>query len=91
MLYVFTRTLILRYQCCGRAYGFPLRQPRMKGQYRYKEARIRTIEMSEPIGGGGPAKVLQLKNLKSHKASLNGEATLYNINTLESLTALFFP
>ena len=47
--------------------------------------------MSEPIGGGGPAKVLQLKNLKSHKASLNGEATLYNINTLESLTALFFP
>lgn len=65
--------------------------PRMKGQYRYKEARIRTIALSEPIGGGGPAKGVQLKNLKSHKASLNGEATLYNSNTLESLTALFFP
>jgi len=63
----------------------------MKGQYRYKEARIRTIAMSEPIGGGGPAKWSQLKNLKSHKASLNAKATLYNNNTLESLTALFFP
>jgi len=47
--------------------------------------------MSEPIEGDGPAKGLQLKNPKSHKASLNGEDTLYNINTLESLTALFFP
>ena len=47
--------------------------------------------MSEPIGGGGPAKWSQLKNLKSHKASLNAKATLYNNNTLESLTALFFP
>jgi len=63
----------------------------MKGQYRYKEARIRTIAMSEPNGGGGPAKGLQLKNLKSHKANLNGKATLYKNNTLESLTALFFP
>jgi hypothetical protein len=62
----------------------------MKGQYRYKEARTRTKAMSEPIGGGGPARGLQLKNLKSHKATLNGEATLYNISILESLTALFF-
>jgi len=45
--------------------------------------------MSEPIGGGGPAQGSQLKNLKSHKASLNAEATIYNTNTLESLTALF--
>jgi hypothetical protein len=45
--------------------------------------------VSEPVGGGGPAQGSQLKNLKSHKASLNGEATLYNTNTLESLTASF--
>lgn len=89
MLHVLTQTLTLRYQCCGRAYAFPLRQPCMKWQYWYKEARIRTIAVSEPVGGGGPAQGSQLKNLKSHKASLNGEATLYNTNTLESLTASF--
>jgi hypothetical protein len=63
----------------------------MKGQYRYKEGRIRTMAMSEPMGGGGPAKGLQLKNLKPHTASLHTEATLYNINTLEPLTSLFYP
>jgi len=50
----------------------------MKGQNRRRAARIRTIAVSEPIGGGGLAKGLQLKNLKTHKACLNGEGTLYN-------------
>jgi hypothetical protein len=77
MLHVFTCTLMLRYQCCGRAFGFLVQQPCTKGQYRYKEARIRTMAVSEPMGGGGPAKGLQLKNLKSHTVGLHTEATLY--------------
>jgi hypothetical protein len=43
------------------------------------------MAVSQPMGGGGPAKGLQLKNLKSHTTSLHREATLESLTSYSTL------